>query len=284
MSTLTKILIVLLSLFTIFLCGTVVTYVSTAKNYKTAYENTKKELMALKQSNREYKKQLEEKKLAMETLNDKLDKKIAAITSERNLLRDNLKNAERSKIALDEKVQNLASAALKFEQTVGGMEQSLKATRAELDQARADGIKLSKNLNEITASLEQKMAQLKTLEDERKRLLEEKANMEKEMTSDSTSNVVFEPVTQIQDRANQAIAPAQNVSIDGVITAVEGTMATISVGSADGVSRGMVFHVVSNDGFLCDIKITDVDTEVSAGTLQLVQKMPAVGDTASTSW
>lgn len=279
----------LLSLLVIFLCGTIVTYVGTATNYKAAYENVEKELMASEKSSSQYQQQLEEKKIAMEALNDKLDEEIATISSERDQLKNDLRNAERAKIALDEKVQNLASSALKFEQTVGGMEESLKTTRAELDTARAEGIKLSKNLNEITASLEQKMAQLSALEDERKRLLEEKANMENAMAggnsvSSGTSAVVFEPVTQIQDSAMAAVESAEEISIDGVITAIDGAMATISVGSADGVQRGMIFHVVSNDGFLCDIKITDVDTEVSAGALQLVQRQPAVGNTASTSW
>ncbi len=52
MSTLTKILIVLLSLFSIFLCGAVVTYVATATNFKNALETQKDENNVLAAENR----------------------------------------------------------------------------------------------------------------------------------------------------------------------------------------------------------------------------------------
>lgn len=126
MSTLTKILIVLLSLFSLFLCGTIVTYVGTTKNYKNAYEDLKAELTVLQKKNKSYEQQLEEKKRQMDELASKLDSEIAKLKTEKTRLEQDLKNAERAKSALDEKVQNLAAAALKFEGTVGGMEESLK--------------------------------------------------------------------------------------------------------------------------------------------------------------
>ena len=280
LSTLTKILVVLLSLFAIFLCGTIVTYVSTATNYKAAYEETNDDLKKLKRSNTSYIKQLEAKKNEMEEMSDELGDEIAALEADKLRIAGELKNADRAKIAMAEKVQNLAAAALKFESTVGGMETSLKETRADLDKARAEGIKLSKNLNEITASLEEKMAQLESLDAEKKRLLEEKAQIE----SGSSSAVVFEPVTQVQDTAMAAVEPMSEVSIDGVISEVDGSLVTISIGAADGVQKGMILHVIRNEGFVCDIKITEVDDEMAAGTTQLVQQQPQAGDTVSTAW
>jgi len=287
LSTLTKILIVLMSLFSIFLCGIVVTYVSTAQNYKALYEETSSKLSASEKMTESYQKELEEKKLAIEELNDRLDRQIAKLQAEKSELTDELKNVERSKIALDEKVQNLATAALKFEETVGGMENSLKTTRADLDKARAEGIKLTKNLNEITASLEQKMAQLDSLDAEKKRLLEEKAKLEEQLSGTvyGSPPAAFEPVTIVPDTAIIAEEViVSSISVDGVITAVEGKLATISVGAADGVQKGMLFHVIRNEAFVCDIKITEVDQDVAAGNLQLVQQPPRVGDSVSTSW
>ena len=48
LSTLTKALIVLLTLSSIFLCGIVVTYVASANNYKQKYEDQVKEVQAAK--------------------------------------------------------------------------------------------------------------------------------------------------------------------------------------------------------------------------------------------
>jgi hypothetical protein len=49
------------------------------------------------------------------------------------------------------------------------------------------------------------------------------------------------------------------------------------------VKEGMTFHVTRGDAFICDILITDVDTEKAVGVLQLVQQTPRVGDTAATN-
>ena len=64
---------------------------------------------------------------------------------------------------------------------------------------------------------------------------------------------------------------------------MKNSLATISLGSADGVRDGMKFHVTRGDQFICDVLIVDVDTERSVGVLELVQQAPRVGDSASTN-
>jgi hypothetical protein len=193
-----------------------------------------------------------------------------------------LANATREKKDLDERVKTLATEALKFQETVTGMQGSLTQTRTELENARAESIKLSKNLDEMTQSLDEKMAQLESADKEKKRLLEEKAKLEGQSSGQTPA---FEPVTSAESGpATKAIEPAAPASLQGKITNLQGNLATISVGSADGVEKGMVFHVTQNDSFICDIKITDVDSEVAAGTLELVQAQPRIGDVVSTTW
>jgi hypothetical protein len=63
---------------------------------------------------------------------------------------------------------------------------------------------------------------------------------------------------------------------------VSESLVHLSVGTADGVRENMVFHITRGDQFLCDIVVTNVDTDQSAGVLQLVKQRPQVGDTAST--
>ena len=274
----------MLSLFSLFLCGTVVTYVGITKNYKSAYENSQTELAALQKKNQSYLQQLEEKKRQMDELSNKLDTEMAKLKAEKTQLEQNLKDIKRDKDALDEKVQTLAAAALKFQGTVEGMEGSLKKTREELDQARAEEIKLTKNLNEITGSLEEKIAQLKSIDAEKKRLLEEKTKMEQQLAGKPVESAIGGPVTVVPDSAVKAVEPTITAALQGKVTAIEGSLVTLSIGIADGIEKGMIFHVIRNEGFICDIKITDVDMEASAGTTQLVQQEPKVGDIASTTW
>jgi len=260
----------------------VVVYVLTATNYKQAYESLQTEYAGLQEKNKTYEQQVVEKTRQLGELSNKLDAEITALKAEKGKIEQDLKNVQREKAELDEKVKTLAASALSFQETVEGMQTNLTQTRAELEQARAESIKLSKNLDEITQKLEEKMAQLEAANNEKKRLLEEKAKLENKIAGKSTE---FEPITTIETGpAERAVEPSTPVSLQGKITALENGLATISIGAADGVEQGMIFHVTQGDTFICDIKITDVDAEVSAGTLQLVQSQPRVGDIVSTTW
>ena len=275
----------MLSLFSFFLCATVVTYVCTAKNYRSDYEDLNKELSASREKNKGYQKQLEEKQRQMDEHSKELDSEVAKLNADKTKTEQDLKDVQLSKSALEEKVQSLTASALATEKTVGGMAESLKKTRDDLDQARAEGVKLSKNLSDITASLEEKMAQLQSLDAEKKRLLEEKTKLERQVSGKTGSAGPVEPVTVVPDSANKAVeTPVTGTALQGAVTAVDGSLITLSIGSADGVAKDMIFHIIRNDTFICDVKISDVDTETAAGTTQLVQQQPKVGDIASTTW
>ncbi|HAL44589.1 MAG TPA: hypothetical protein DCP47_01490 [Phycisphaerales bacterium] len=226
--------------------------------------------------------QVIEKTKQIADLSNKLDSQIASLKSDKAKIEQELASITREKKDLDEKVQTLATAALGFKEEVGNMQSNLTQTRNELEQARAESIKLSKNLDEITQSLDEKMAQLQAANNEKKRLLEEKSKLENQMAGKPSA---FSPVTSTETGpAVRASETGTAVAIQGKVTNLEGNIATISVGSADGVEKGMVFHVTQNDNFICDIKITDVDTEVAAGVLELVQQQPRIGDPVSTTW
>ena len=78
---------------------------------------------------------------------------------------------------------------------------------------------------------------------------------------------------------------AKDIALQGLVKKVDlkNSMASISIGSADGVKEGMKFHVTRGDKFLCDILIIDVDAEEAVGVLELVQQQPKVGDSVSTN-
>lgn len=70
--------------------------------------------------------------------------------------------------------------------------------------------------------------------------------------------------------------------INGLVSELDGSLATLSVGTADGVEKGMVFHITRGSEFLCDVVVTDVDVNKCAGTLEMIQQRPKIGDTAAT--
>ena len=285
MSAFTKILIVLLSLFSIFLCGTVVTYIGNANNYKSLFEGEKDINKSITSENRSIKRQYDEKQALMKEQEKKLNDRIQMLEDENSKLGIDLRKSERMSLEYQGRVNSWAGILTSFEQTIANLEQSLKLTQEQLNKARTDGIKDRKELNEITASFYEKMVQMESLEAARRRLLEQKTSLENRMNQlagpEATTGLT-EPVTpQWDSSARSAVIPA-GVDLRGLITEIGESMVTISIGSADGVQKGMVFHVTRGDDFICDIIITDVDTDKAAGVLDLVQQQPRIMDNVST--
>ncbi len=102
MSTLTKILIVLLTISSIFLCGIVVTYVGSATNYKKSYEDRKRDIDSLRTENSNLKDQITGLNGTLSTeaekhtsAIDKLQSEIGQITTERDQYKIELENTGR---------------------------------------------------------------------------------------------------------------------------------------------------------------------------------------------
>lgn len=281
MSILTKILAVLLSVFSLLLAGMVITFVGNTNNYKAMYQDelatnrvlqadlaTKEELF-----NTQVKK--------ADELNISLQQQLQDLEADKNQLASDLRKAQRLAQQYQADADNWKGVMAGFEQSVRNLQTSLSKTQEQLDDARAQGIKDQKELNQITADLYEKIVQLQSLEAERRRLLEQKKELESKVVSAPVQTTM--PVTPLPQTARPA-APVMATSSDikGLVSEVGQNLITISVGSADGVKDNMVFHVTRGDRFLCDILITNVDINQSAGVLDLVQETPQVGDTVST--
>ena len=285
MSTFTKIFIVLLSLFSIFLCGTVVTYVGNVNNYKALFEDSKALNRSLTSENTSLKRQYNEKVALMKEQEKKLTERIQQFEDENSKLAVDLRKSERMSLEYQGRVNSWAGILTSFEQTIANLEQSLKLTQEQLNKAHSEGIKDRKELNEITASFYEKMVQMESLEAARRRLLEQKTDLEERMNQimgpDTLGARAVEPVTPDIDSARPGVIFGA-ADLNGLITEVAESIVTISIGSADGVKKGMVFHVTRGDEFISDILITEVDTNKSAGVLDLVQQRPRIMDNVST--
>jgi cell shape-determining protein MreC len=292
LSTLTKILILLLTVSSFILCGIVVTYVGTAGNYKQQYDDLKDDRDGLSRKVRAFKKQVDEKTQQKKQLEDKLSGEMTALQAQMGELEGELKNAEREKATLLQKVNSWASIVEDFSETNDKQGQLLKNTLEELNKVQAEQIKQHKELNETTTALVEKMAIIETLESEKRRLLEEKTELQSRLNEFlqpfGKASAVVVPVTPDRAVARPALMPipaVKDIALQGLVSAVDmkNSIASISLGKVDGVKEGMKFHVTRGEEFLCDIVIIDVDAEEAVGVLDLVQQQPRIGDNVSTS-
>lgn len=286
MSTLTKVLIVLLSLFSFFLCGTVVTYVGNAQSYKKLYgteKDAKDVALAEKVSAlRQYSEQAE----AIKAEKEKFNSRIQLLEDEKGKLLADFRSAERDSLKFQARADSYQGILTGFEQTIANLEQSLKTTQDQLDKVRAADIQEQKEFNELTARLYETIVQVEALRADKRRLLEEKAALEDQIRIASGGQAVTPARSNVVTQKPAAAVPVVTMpaatDLKGLITEVRESLVSVSIGSADGVTKGMVFHVTRGDEFVCDVVITDVDTNKAAGVLELKMQQPRIGDTAST--
>lgn len=81
------------------------------------------------------------------------------------------------------------------------------------------------------------------------------------------------------DKVTSRTAP-RTAAIRGHVEDLSGNLASISVGSNDGVEVGMTFIIYNDRGFyLGDLEVTEVEPNSSAGNLKFVTSPISVGDT-----
>jgi cell shape-determining protein MreC len=289
LSNLTKILIVLLTISSIFLCGIVVTYVAWSDDYRKKYNDVSSRNDALNENVESLTKQLNDKTKEKDELEKTLKNQLAAIKTDADKMKAELSTVEREKAELLERVNSWASITKDFQETTEKHTQTLNAALEEIKQLKTEQIKLSKELEQTSQTLVERMAVLESVESEKRRLTEQKADLEgrldKLLQIGGKEAVVSPPVTPEKGVALPARPTTEAIDLKGQVTEVDmkSSLATISLGAADGVREGMKFHVTRGDAFICDILIVDVDTEKAVGVLELVQQAPKVGDNASTN-
>ncbi|NIW70358.1 hypothetical protein GWN15_15955 [candidate division KSB1 bacterium] len=221
---------------------------------------------------------------------NELNSEITRLNTEIDTLKGQLKNFEDQRKSWLQRVSDMASVVETTTQTSKETTKLMMDKEAELNKLKADQIKLIDQFEDTSTTLLEKLAVIQTLEKEKKQLIEEKVELQNRMdkllqpTGRTPAPVVT--VTQKPDEiARPAPVIAKKIGLKGQVTAVDtkNKMASISIGTADGVKEGMKFHVTRGDKFICDMLIIDTDAEEAVGALELVQEQPKPGDTVSTN-
>ncbi len=273
----------------IFLCGIVVTYIANANNYKEKCAKLSSDRAALEQEKESLNNQLKEKIQQKDDLEKSLSSQVASLKTKADDLQTKITGVEREKAELLERVNSWASITKDFQATTDKQTQLLSTAQEDVKQLKTEQIKLSKELDQTSAAVVEKNALIDAAEAEKRRLIEEKADLQnrldKLIQAGGRAPAAGAPVTQEKGKAMPAQPTNETINLKAQISEVDAknSLATISIGSADGVKEGMKFHVTRGDEFICDVLIVNVDTERAVGILELVQQSPKVGDNAATN-
>ncbi len=268
------------------------TYVANADNYRQKYASLNSERDSLEKDKESLNNQLKEKIQQKDDLEKSLNGQLSTLKTRADDLQAKIDTVERERAELLERVNGWASITKDFQATTEKQTELLSTAQEDVKQLKAEEIKLSKDLEQTSATLIEKTAIIEAAEVEKRRLVEEKADLQnrldKTMQAGGKVAAAGTPVTQEKGYALPAQTTAAAINLKASVSEVDAknSLATISIGSADGVKEGMKFHVTRGSEFVCDVLIVDVDTEKAVGVLELVQSAtggPKVGDNAATN-
>ena len=281
MSPLTKVFIVLVTIFSVMLVAIVVTFAANQQNLREKYDAQKRLLNTANASAGLLQREIE-------ALQDRSSKIFADKNGEIQNLKAELRNrteesaasatrainiqSERDK--LDARNSALSSSIDFLTQESQAMGTELSGLRVELDQSREQLILVSDTAAAQATEIE---------------MLKKEARFHKERIAELTDE--NQQMLAVLEREGIAIgdekmAPGQTVAtfrIDGSIMAVrqdEGgdTYVQVNIGSNDGVEPNMKFVVHDKSHYKGSMVITVVDREKSAGKMTLVEEKIAKGD------
>ena len=145
-------------------------------------------------------------------------------------------------------------------------------------------------IDELTNQIVENEATISQLQTNNKQLMEEKTQLQdrldKQLQMVGKEAVTPVPVTASSDLA-QIAPPIRDLGLEGKINEVklQDSLVSISKGSADGVKPGMIFHVIRDGKFICDIRITHTDADQSSGQIDRVGSgQPRPGDIVKTNF
>ncbi len=289
MSTLTKVLIVLLTVFSIFLCGIVVTYVANATNQKERAEKFERDWRAARTAREAAQNDLSAAKEEADQMRRDLEAQMNGLKVTISDLEAKLGSVQRENTQMAQRVRDMGASVQQANELQASQMQQAQTAQQRVAALEAERTRLSKELAETDQALLEKMAIVVQLEEKYRQLIEANQDLESRLNQYlrqyGKAAAAPVPVTQRTGIVQPAAPAARDINLTARVTAVDirNSLAELSIGSAAGVRPDMRFHVTRDQQYVCDVRILEVGPDQSVGILERIQIPPRVGDAAATN-
>lgn len=264
-----------------------VTFVATTDNFKELAKNQAEDIKTFQDETALFDQRYQEKSSQTDQERNVLLATIQDLKIQLSTLALAKRKIQTDKDDIEIRYKTISGILTGLESTIAIAHTTRDLIQDKLTKALADRTKLLAQLSTSEANQSEKIVYIDKLNANVKHLIEQKAINEAKIAALSRGNPITSdeyPVTIVKDFAVEAPPAPTDVALKGVVKEVSGKDVVISIGSADGVSKKTVFHITRGDLFICDIKISSVDTNKSAGVVELLlqdTEQPKIGDTVS---
>lgn len=285
MSSLTKVLAVMVCVLAIFVCGVVVTFVTSSENWKEAYVQQKTLTEAAQvqavATEEDAGRRLELSSMLIQRLNDNitaLEARLTDLTRQRYAEAQFRGDAEKKADSAVELAKALQLSNESFRGALSVLQADVDELRQNTISAQAQVINLERTVNGLQVEKD-RLDTIRRQSDEKIYTLEnENAMIRQELEKVTVASSEFRPADD-----QVSLAPrATGVPIRGQIMQIVEDRAAISVGSSSGVRKGMKLWVTRGDKYLGNLEVSYVETTEAVG--HLTNKLAAIvaGDTVTT--
>ncbi len=288
MSFLTKLLALLVSLLSIFLCGAVVVFVTNTNNWKKAYQDQETVARAAQAYALERDLDLQDQTQMYERKQQITNKLVVDLQTDN----DNLLNRWKQESAARVIAESKADAAVKVSEALTSLVDNMRRTRDVLQQrlevAHNDKQKAETQVTGLNEELNRERVKSAQLDSIRRRNEEKIRALENDnaLLELKIKRATLTPSEAriLPDQVTVQIPAPSRFPIRGEITEILENRAAISVGSTSGVRENMEFNVFRGNEFLGSLVVLEVAATESAGRLSRQQGTIVKGDRVSTGF
>ncbi len=278
MSTLTKISIVVLVLLILVFSGPLMQLATTGPNWKRAYQSEKqrRELAEASARNNMLLSQVWQRQY--EALKDTSDQ---SVRHYRNTISSKDVQISRLTGQLAECTGHLKemSAMLQAAQKSRDKQFNLnKIFLKQLDEKRKENMKLSDLVRTLQDKIKENLANIEVLTKSVRVLQEQVAQREQEIAR------LRKQIEQGGAKPAAGVAAAPKApKIEATVTAIKNDIASLNVGTASGVKKGMEFIIYRDAKFVANLRIAEVGVSTCAGFIENALRPVKVNDKATTA-
>ena len=278
MSTLTKISIVVLALLILVFAGPLIQLATTGPNWKRAYQSEKqrRELAEVMARNNMLLSQVWQRQY--EALRDTHDQSIRHYSSTISSKDDQIRRLTLQLAECTGQQKEMAALMKAAQQSRDKQFNLNKILLKQLDEKRKENIKLSDLVRTLQDKIKENLANIEVLTKSVRVLQEQIAEREQEIAR------LRKQIEQGGIKPTEAAAVAPKApKIEATVTAVKGDIASLNVGSASGVKKGMEFIIYRDAKFVANLRIAEVGVSSCAGFIEDAQRPVMVNDKATTA-
>ncbi len=288
MSTLTKTMVVVVSVLAIFLCGALVVFEMNQANYRQAYEDQKARTAAAMTQALAYQEETSRVKTGQEKVLAQLKDSIQLLESQVSQLARERDSQSKARAQADSTANTAVALSESLRDTIDNMyvaqqfiQEELNKSHANMIVAQTQTIDLRRTLNgeQVKSSQLELIGKLRL--EKIQELEDENAKIRRRLQEVTLASNEMRPE---DDKVSQTLIRDSGVPIRGEITDLKGELVALSIGSASGVRENTRFRIVRGGNFIGEVLVTEVEASESAG--RLVNKLGTViqGDKVTTGF